>query len=67
MKWHLLNQCYVSTDYPNSDVSILEEVLSSEQLLVQLLVSGTVSHQTMSLVHHLEHSNLTDPIEEFRH
>ncbi len=66
MQWHLLNQHYVSLEFPNLNVSMLEEVVSSEQQLVQLLVSATVSHRTMSLVLRLADSNLIDPIVEFR-
>ncbi len=47
MNWLLLNQFYVNTDYTNSKISVLEEVVSSEQQLVQVLASGTVSLKTM--------------------
>jgi len=47
MKWHLLNQHCVSMDYTNFAISVLEEVVSSEQQLVQVLVSGKVSLGTM--------------------
>jgi len=47
MKWHLLNQHCVSTDYTNYRISVLEEVVSSEQQLAQVLVSGKVSLGTM--------------------
>ncbi len=50
MQWHLLNQLYVNLDSENSKISVLEEVVSSDLELVRLLVSGTVSHRTMSLV-----------------
>lgn len=52
MKWHLLNQLFVNSDSQNSKISVLEEVVSSEQLLVQLLASGTVSPKTMILLGH---------------
>jgi len=52
MKWHLLNQHYVNMDFRNFEISVLEEVVSSEQQLVQLLVSGTVSPRTMTLASH---------------
>ncbi len=67
MKWHLLNQHYVSLEFPSLEISVLEEVVSSEQQLVQLLVSGTVSRQTMNSVRPLEDYNLIDRIEEYRH
>ncbi len=50
MKWLLLNQLYVNLDSVNSKMSVLEEVVSSEPLLVQLLVSGSISLKTMRLV-----------------
>jgi len=48
MSWRLLNQHYVNLDYENCQVSVLEEVVSSEVQLVALLVSGTVSRKTMN-------------------
>ncbi len=66
MQWHLLNQLFVNSDYENSKISVLEEVVSSEQQLVQLLVSGTESRQTMSLEHRLVDYNQIVHIEEFR-
>ncbi len=48
MNWHLLNQHYVSLDFKNYEISVLEEVISSELQLVLLLVSGTVSFETMT-------------------
>lgn len=48
MKWHLLNQLFVNLDSKNSEMSVLEEVVSSELQLVQLLASGTVSPKTMT-------------------
>jgi len=50
MFWHLLNQCYVSMDYKNSRVSVLEEVLSSDLQLVLVLASGRISTKTMNSV-----------------
>ncbi len=50
MKWHLLNQHCVNLDFGNSKISVLEEVISSELQLVRLLVSGTVSLKTMTLL-----------------
>ncbi len=48
--WHLLNQYYVSLYLTDCEISVLEEVISSELQLVVLLVSGTISQKTMSLV-----------------
>jgi len=48
MKWHLLNQLYVNSDTKSLEMSVLEEVVSSEQQLVLLLVSGSVSQKTMN-------------------
>ncbi len=48
MQWHLLNQYFCHMDCINLNVSVLEEAVSSEQQLVALLVSGTVSSSTMS-------------------
>ncbi len=50
MKWLLLNQLFVSLDYKNYETSVLEEVVSSEEQLVLLLASGTVSQKTMNSV-----------------
>ncbi len=47
MKWHLLNQVCVNTLAESRQMSVLEEVVSSEQQLVQVLVSGQVSSQTL--------------------
>ncbi len=60
MKWHLLNQLYVNSVLEDSNICVLEEVVSSELQLVQLLVSGTVSQKTM-ISHTLGHPccNLT--------
>ncbi len=52
MQWHLLNQFYVSMDYGNSKISVLEEVVSSDPSLVQVLVSGVISSKTMMLFSH---------------
>ncbi len=52
MQWHLLNQFYVSMDYGNYKISVLEEVASSAQQLVQVLVSGRISSKTMMLSSH---------------
>ncbi len=50
MSWLLLNQLFVSSVSEDLHVSVLEEVLSSEALLVQLLVSGGVSIETKRIV-----------------
>ncbi len=50
MDWLLLNQHFVSLELQNFEISVLEEVLSSEAQLVLLLVSGTVSRKTMTSV-----------------
>ncbi len=50
MKWLLLNQLCVNLVSKSLGISVLEEVLSSEQQLVQVLVSGTVSSRTMNSV-----------------
>jgi len=52
MDWLLLNQYYAPMDFENSKISVLEEVVSSAQQLVQVLVSGTVSSKTMNSVSH---------------
>jgi len=52
MFWHLLNQFYVNISLTDSVVSVLEEVVSSELQLVQVLVSGQVSSMTMNLHFH---------------
>ncbi len=49
MKWHLLNQHFVHLESEDYHVSVLEEALSSELQLVQVLASGLVSYQTMRL------------------
>ncbi len=65
MQWQLLNQFYVSTDYRNSEICVLEEVISSALQLVALLVSGTVSSRTMNSVSQT-HCNQIGLTEEFR-
>ncbi len=50
MNWHLLNQLFVSLESKSYQICVLEEVLSSELQLVQLLVSGTISQETMMLL-----------------
>ncbi len=58
MDWHLLNQHCVNLDSENFEISVLEEVVSSEQQLVQVLVSGVISSKTMtSLLHSQEWCN----------
>ncbi len=47
MQWHLLNQLYVNIRLPKYEISILEDLVSSELQLVSLLMSGSVSRQTM--------------------
>ncbi len=50
MQWLLLNQFLLPMAYRSFRSSVLEEVVSSEQQLVQVLVSGRVSSQTMNLL-----------------
>ncbi len=52
MKWRLLNQHYVNLDSRSYQMCVLEEVISSELQLVQLLVSGMVSQETMNSIGH---------------
>ncbi len=52
MQWLLLNQHFVNSECINFVASVLEEVVSSEAQLVQLLVSGMVSLKTMSFLSH---------------
>ncbi len=67
MLWHLLNQYYVNSDFKNSVMSVLEEVVSSEQQLVQVLVSGPVSSETLILHGHgPECYNRKGLLEEFQ-
>ncbi len=58
MDWHLLNQHFVSSDSESYKISVLEEVVSSELQLVQVLVSGSVSPRTMTLHGHGQGFNL---------
>ncbi len=65
MYWLLLNQYYVHMGLGKSEVSVLESVVSSEEQLVQVLVSGNISSETMtSLSHGQKWNNLEFPIEE---
>ncbi len=67
MIWLLLNQLYVNLDYQGYKISVLEEVVSSEVQLVQVLVSGRISSKTMNSVnHHLVNSNLIEQRRESR-
>ncbi len=50
MIWLLLNQLFVNLDYQGYKISVLEEVVSSEVQLVQVLVSGRISQETMNSV-----------------
>ncbi len=50
MQWLLLNQHYVSLHPIDLEISVLEEVVSSEQQLVSVLVSGHISLETMNSV-----------------
>ncbi len=52
LEWLLLNQHLDSLERTNSRVSVLEELVSSEQQLVQVLVSGKVSSQTSKSLGH---------------
>ncbi len=64
MKWRLLSQHYVSSGYLNYDDMVLEEAVSSELQLVQVLVSGRMSLTSMKLLGHgqewFSHSGLED-------
>ncbi len=51
MTWLLLNQLFVNLDYNDCKISVLEEVIFSEQQLVQVLASGRISSRTMSSVY----------------
>ncbi len=67
MIWLLLNQLFVNLDYQGYKISVLEEVVSSEVQLVQVLVSGRISQETMNSVnHHLDISNLIGQRKESR-
>jgi len=60
MDWLLLNQLCVPMQGTNSNSCVLEEVISSELQLVQVLVSGRMSFKTMiSLAHSLTWFNQT--------
>ncbi len=48
MNWLLLNQLYVNLDSKSLGISVLEEVVSSEALLVQVLASGRISLMTLT-------------------
>ncbi len=50
MQWLLLNQLFVNLDYQGYEISVLEAVVSSEVQLVQVLVSGRISQETMNSV-----------------
>ncbi len=65
MQWHLLNQHYVNLHPINSVISVLEEVVSSEAQLVQVLVSGVISSETMKLVDQVGFNQI-EHTEEFR-
>ncbi len=56
--WHLLNQHYVNLDSRKCEISVLEEVLSSELQLVLLLASGTVSLKTMTSVGQVDYNQV---------
>jgi len=56
MQWLLLNQHYANMDTKNLGISVLEEVVSSEVQLVQVLVSGRISLETM-ISHLRSHHN----------
>jgi len=48
MEWHLLNQYCEISEFNNSAVWVLEEVISSELQLAQVLASGVISLKTMT-------------------
>ena len=54
MKWHLLDQFIVKPESldTSTNLVVLESLLSSELQLVSLLMSGTVSHKTMTSLGH---------------
>ncbi len=56
MKWFLLKQHCVNLDPIDSEISVLEEVVSSEVQLVSVLVSGRISLGTMNSVCQVEES-----------
>ncbi len=47
MEWRLLNQHCVTLESEDYNVVVLEELISSDLQLAQLLVSGMVSMKTM--------------------
>ncbi len=47
MEWQLLNQHCVTLESEDYNVVVLEELISSDLQLAQLLVSGMVSMKTM--------------------
>ncbi len=57
MQWLLLNQHFVNLGFRDSKMCVLEEVVSSGLQLVSVLVSGTVSVDTMNLHGHGHQSN----------
>ncbi len=52
MKWHLLNQLYVNLGPTNLEACVLEEVVSSDLQLVQLLASVMALVRTMTSQDH---------------
>ncbi len=52
MIWLLLNQLCVSSDFKNSRIYVLEELVSSELQLGQGLASAPISYVTMKLLTH---------------
>jgi len=67
MIWLLLKQHFVHTQSESYRMSVLEEVLSSELQLVQVLASGLVSLETMtSHGHGQELCSLEEDIKESR-
>ncbi len=51
LRWLLLNQLSVNLELEDCKTSVLEEVVSSEAQLVQVLVSGHISLETMNSVY----------------
>ncbi len=67
MTWLLLNQYYASMESKSLKISVLEEVVSSELQLVQVLVSGVISSETMtSLIHGITPFSRNALVEEYR-
>ncbi len=52
MQWLLLNQHFAYMDSKVCEMSVVEDLLSSELQLVLLLVSGMVSQETMTSLGH---------------